>query len=96
MSGTAKIPISKPWLSYADQVQLLRQRGLTVPDPQAAEEFLSHLNDYRFSGYCLAFEYGRHSFHTGTTFDDTLAAYHVDLTLRDLLTEALEVVEFPD
>jgi abortive infection bacteriophage resistance protein len=96
MSGTAKTPSSKPWLSYADQVQLLRQRGLTVPDPHAAEEFLSHLNYYGFSGYCLAFENGRHSFNTGTTYDDVLAAYHFDLTLRDLLTEALEVIEFPD
>jgi hypothetical protein len=96
MSGTAKIPVSKPWLSYADQVHWLRQLGLTVPDPQAAEEFLSHLNYYRFSGYCLAFEYGRHSFNTGTTFDDVLAVYHFDLTLRVLLTEALEVVEFSD
>ena len=28
MSGTSKIPFSKPWLSYPDQVQLLQQRGL--------------------------------------------------------------------
>jgi hypothetical protein len=25
MSGASKIPFSKPWLSYADQVQLLQQ-----------------------------------------------------------------------
>jgi abortive infection bacteriophage resistance protein len=93
MSGTSKSSFSKPWLSYPDQVQLLQQRGLTVPDPQAAEQFLSHLNYYRFSGYCLAFEHGRHNFNVGTTFDDVVAAYHFDLTLRDLLTEALEVVE---
>jgi abortive infection bacteriophage resistance protein len=93
MSGTPRIPFSKPWLSYAGQVQLLQQRGLTVPDPQAAEQFLSHLNYYRFSGYCLAFENGRHNFNGGTTFDEVVAAYHFDLTLRDLLTEALEVVE---
>ena len=62
MSGTPGIPFSKPWLSCADQVQLLQQRGLTVADPQAAEQFLSHLNYYRFSGYCLAFELQRHAF----------------------------------
>ncbi|MBX3421798.1 MAG: hypothetical protein KF752_09620 [Pirellulaceae bacterium] len=54
MSGTPRIPFSKPWLSYAAQVQLLQQRGLTIPDPQAAEQFLSRLNYYRFSGYGLA------------------------------------------
>lgn len=93
MSGRPKVPFTKPWLCYADQVQLLQQRGLLVADPQSAEQFLSHLNYYRFSGYCLAFESGRHTFHTGTAFEAVVAAYHFDLTLRDLLTEALEVVE---
>jgi abortive infection bacteriophage resistance protein len=93
MSGSQKIPFAKPWLSHSDQVQLLQQRGLGVSDPQAAEQFLSHLNYYRLSGYCLAFENGRHSFTGGVTFEDVVAAYHFDLTLRDLLTEALEVVE---
>ncbi len=89
MSGTPKIPFSKPWLTYPDQVQLLQQRGLTVPDPQVAEQFLSHLNYYRLSGYCLAFENGRHNFNGGTTLDEVIAAYHFDLTLRDLLTEVM-------
>src|SRR5690606_4469614 len=56
-------------------------------------QFLSHLNYYRFSGYCLAFESQRHPFNGTTTFEDVVAAYHFDLILRDLLTEALEVVE---
>ena len=89
----ARIPFAKPWVSYTDQVQLLQQRGLLVADPQAAELFLSHLNYYRFSGYCLAFESQRHTFNGVATFEDVVAAYHFDLTLRDLLTEALEVVE---
>ena len=93
MSGTPGIPFSRPWLSCAAQVQVLQQRGLTVADPQAAEQFLSHLNYYRFSGYCLAFELQRHNFNGGTTFEDVVSAYQFDLTLRDLLTEALEVVE---
>lgn len=92
-SPSPKKPFGKPWLPYSDQVQLLQQRGLLVLDPQAAEQFLSHLNYYRFSGYCLAFETKRHCFATGTTFDAIVAAYHFDLALRDLLTEALEVVE---
>ncbi len=89
----AKPSFTKPWLSYADQVHLLEQRGLVVADPAAAEQFLSHLNYYRFSGYCLAFESSRHQFLTGTTFEQIVKAYQFDLTLRDLVTEALEVVE---
>lgn len=89
----AKVCFTKPWCSYAAQVQLLQQRGLTVADPQSAELFLTHLNYYRFSGYCLAFEQHRHKFNAGTTFENIVAAYQFDLALRDLLTEALEVVE---
>lgn len=53
-------PYQKGWLSYADQVQLLQKRGLVVSDLRKAEQFLSHLNYYRFSGYCLAFKSQRH------------------------------------
>ena len=49
----ARIPYAKPWLSYEDQVKKLQQRGLIVDDPQAAAQFLLHLNYYRFSGYCF-------------------------------------------
>lgn len=84
---------SKMWRSHADQVQLLQQRGLVVSEVPKAEQFLAHLNYYRFSGYCLAFESQRHTFERGTTFEQVVEAYQFDLTLRDLLTEALEVVE---
>jgi abortive infection bacteriophage resistance protein len=88
-----KTPFQKPWLAHADQVRLLRDRGLVVTDPAGAERFLSHLNYYRFSGYGLAFEVRRHEFVAGTTFEQIVGAYQFDLVLRDLLTEALEVVE---
>lgn len=87
------VPFNKPWLDYAGQLQKLKGRGLLVDDDTRAEQVLSHLNYYRFSGYCLAFEKDRHAFQPGTTFDQIVDAYHFDVGLRDLLTEALEVVE---
>lgn len=89
----AKIPFNKPWLPFADQVEILISRGLLVPDKPAAEAFLSHVNYYRFSGYCLAFEEEHHKFLANVSFADIRAAYEFDLALRDLLTEALEIVE---
>ena len=86
-------PFQKPWLSLASQVALLASRGLIVNDPAAAEGFLSHVNYYRFSGYCLAFETGRHRFRADATFEAIRRSYLFDLSLRDLLSEALEVVE---
>lgn len=64
-----------------------------IRDRNFAEKFLQHLNYYRFSGYCLAFEGNRHEFLSGTTFEQVKAAYDFDVALRDLLTEALEVIE---
>ncbi|MEX2120360.1 MAG: Abi family protein [Pirellulales bacterium] len=86
-------PYQKPWLSRADQVAKLVSRGLAVADSAAAQAFLSHINYYRFSGYCLAFEQQRHQFNGGCTFEHVRAAYDFDLVLRDIVTEALEVVE---
>ena len=92
-SSNARPSYQKPWLSYGDQVAKLVSRGLTVTDHAAAERFLSHVNFYRFSGYCLAFEQPRHFFPQGVTFEDISGAYAFDVTLRDLLTDALEVIE---
>lgn len=94
MSANAGLPAyDKPWLSVSDQLDLLESRGLTVNPRPDAEKFLWHLNYYRFSGYCLAFEESRHKFVEGTTFEDVRASYEFDVSLRDLLTEALEVIE---
>ena len=84
---------TKPWLSYKEQIALLTARGLTIADPEIAQAFLSHVNYYRFSGYCLAFEKNRHTFLAGTTFYDIKMAYEFDSRLRDIINEALEVIE---
>lgn len=88
-----KIPYAKPWLSVADQVSKLEARGMVVGDRPDAESFLRHVNYYRFAGYCLAFESARHTFPTGLTFEQVKAAYQFDSNLRDLFTEALELIE---
>jgi len=89
----ALIQFNKPWLSRADQIAMLVSRGLHVTDRAMAEAFLGHVNYYRFSGYCLAFEQSRHKFLPGVTFEQVKAAYDFDWTLRDQISEAMEVVE---
>jgi len=83
----------KPWKSYDQQVVLLQSRGLMIDDPKAAAALLAHINYYRFSGYCLTFETARHVFAPGTRFEQVAALYEFDRILRDLVSEALEVVE---
>jgi abortive infection bacteriophage resistance protein len=88
-----KVPYAKPWLSVGDQVKKLESRGLLVTDHADAEAFLRHINYYRFTGYCLAFEYPRHAFPAGVTFDHVKASCQFDACLRDLFNEALEIIE---
>lgn len=88
-----KVPYSKKWLSVSDQLQKLKDAGLEIEDPTEAEDFLRHLNYYRFSGYGLAFETKRHHFIPGTTFRQIRQAYEFDRALRDLVYESMEVIE---
>lgn len=88
------VPFTKPWLSYDDQVAKLQGRGLVVSDPAAAAEFLSHVNYYRFDGYCLAFKNDDpKAFDAGTTFEQVRTAYEFDKVVRHLLSEAVETIE---
>jgi abortive infection bacteriophage resistance protein len=87
------VPYPKPWLPISAQLKKLESRGLAITDHSAAEQFLLHLNYYRFSGYGLAFEDHRHHFRPGTTFSAIRSAYEFDRDLRDLITESLEVIE---
>ena len=93
MSPLPLQPYTKPALSYDEQVAKLSGRGLMVANPKAAADFLAHINYYRFSGYCLPFEVARHQFVPGTTFEQVVALHDFDRVLRDLFSEALEVVE---
>ena len=86
-------PYRKPWKSCREQLELWRSRGIAVLDEPAAIAFLEHVNYYRLSAYCPPFEHLRDQFVIGTTFENIRAAYEFDWTLRDLVNEALEVVE---
>ena len=90
-----KITYTKPPTSFSDQVNLLEQRGLNIPNKTKAEFFLSQLNYYRFAAYCLPFEqdHSTHQFETGCQFDKILNLYIFDRELRLLVLDAIERVE---
>lgn len=90
-----KIPFTKPPKTFAEQVQILQSHGLDIPDQSKAEFYLSQLNYYRLSAYCLPFEtnHTTHQVAPGTTFDDVLNIYIFDRELRLLLLDAIERVE---
>jgi hypothetical protein len=58
-------PYDKPALSYREQVELMRSRGLQVRDPSEAAAFLSRVSYYRISTYFLPFQTERDRFAPG-------------------------------
>ena len=87
------VPYPKTWLSVHDQLLKLQERGLVIADATAASDFLRHINYYCFTGYGLVFEQPRHSYLSGTTFEQIRQAYEFDRALRDLFTESIELIE---
>lgn len=87
----------KPPLSVADQIKLLAQRGMEIPDLAEATHYLTHINYYRLRAYWLPYEVisqnGDHQFHPGTKFIDVMAVYQFDRALRLLLLDAIERIE---
>ncbi len=93
MARSPKRDYTKAWLSFMDQLQKLESRGLHIPDRAAAADFLSHINYYRFTGYCLAFQIDGSQFRPGVQFDDVRYACDFDASLRSLVGDWLQLAE---
>lgn len=83
---------AKPALTFDQQLDLLRQRGLTIPDAERAARWLQKVSYYRLSAYCLPFKNGD-AFRAGTDFNDVAGLYIFDRKLRLLMLDAIERIE---
>jgi abortive infection bacteriophage resistance protein len=90
-----KQPYTKPPLSVQDQVILLKNRGLKIPDEARAIRHLQNISYYRLSGYMYPFlaDTKQHLYKKGTTFEDILDLYRFDRKLRLLMFSAIEKIE---
>lgn len=99
---------SRPWLSFTDQLALLKTRGLHVTDEPAALRHLERIGYYRLSAYSYPFRIfdlqqdkttGRiaavrkDNFVPNTEFVDAVNLYLFDKKLRLLVLDALERIE---
>ena len=80
---------AKQFKTYAEQVGLLRARGMCVDDQVRAEHLLARLNYYRLSGYwypmrrfTLDTGIAKDKFVDGASFDLVVALYEFDERLR--------------
>lgn len=103
----ATTPYTKPHLSYADQVALMRSRGLACTDVDRALGVLRAAGYYRFSAYVYPFREPLHEhelatspFHfrsdrirPGTTFEQVEALWRFDRALRMICLDGLETIE---
>lgn len=87
------IPYTKSALTFEQQLDLLADRGLVIPDRPAAAAILSKISYYRFSAYCLTFKDENDNFYPGTSWETVLDLYEFDRELRLAVMDALERVE---
>lgn len=99
---------NRPWKSFAEQLTLLKERGLIVTDDAAALDYLERVGYYRLSAYWYPFRHFEivqnpqtHALETrrsdqlvpNTHFTDAVELYLFDKKLRLLAMDALERVE---
>ena len=97
----------KPYLEIAQQIGLLKQRGMDITDDAKAGRYLERLGYYRLSGYWYPMRQSVASTHPqssatkvildqfrpGTSFEQVADLYVFDKQLRLLFLDAIERIE---
>ena len=99
---------NKPYLSFQQQLELLKARGLEVTDDVAAISYLERIGYYRLSAYWYSFRTAsliqdpatkkisvrrEDAFHPGTSFQQAVELYVFDKRLRLMVLDAIERIE---
>lgn len=84
----------KPPMTFAGQVQLLKQRGLILDDDSFVMRLLSEANYYRLSAYLLPFkDPATDCYRPNTHFKTVYNIYEFDRKFRGLILSAIEPIE---
>jgi abortive infection bacteriophage resistance protein len=91
----AKVLYSKSFISYPDQIALLKSRGMKFADEKKSLHLLENISYYRFSGYWypLLADKENHVFKPNADFDTAFNLYKFDCELRKLIIAELEKIE---
>ena len=86
---------TKQALTIADQLELLKSRGLLIADDSKASKFLGEVSYFRFVQYLRPMEANKttHQFKPNSRFADAVALYEFDTELRDLVFKAVQRLE---
>ena len=86
----------KPAITVAEQLALLKARGLLIQDEARAALFLEAVSFFRLTPYMRPFQIvdnAAHAFLAGTGFRQISRLYDFDRRLRLLVMDAIERVE---
>jgi len=86
----------KPAIEIADQIELLKARGLHFQDEKRAAHFLEAVSFFRLTPYMKPFQHSNdpeHTFLKGTGFKNLTRLYDFDRRLRLLVMDAVERIE---
>jgi len=86
---------NKPAYTIANQIALLKQRGMLFRNEADAPHCLKNISYYRLKGYWwdMQVDYTLHTLKQNTYFEDILARYNFDRHLRLILFDAIERIE---
>ncbi|WP_396159516.1 Abi family protein [Flavobacterium sp.] len=84
----------KPF-SCEEHVEILKDRGLKIPNEERAIKYLNTVGYFRLTGYMYHLQEndGTHKFKGEVSFDDIINLYQFDKKLRGIINEYLERVE---
>lgn len=86
--------IHQPPLSVAEQVQNLKEIGLTIEDEQYAVSILNDISYFRLiKAYSLTLKPKNGNYNTGVTFEQIVQLYKFNSRLRQLVFPLIEKIE---
>lgn len=80
--------------TYAQLVEIIKNKGFKVEDTDACIKFLKQANYYRLSAYFLPFRQKDGLYYQGIDFNRIQRIYTFDSHLRTLLFQSIEQIEF--
>jgi len=89
---TKRVFTKRP-LTFEDQLELLKSRGLQIGDRDRALSYLNEISYYRLSAYFLPYQRTKDSFNDGVDFNQILDTYTFDRELRLLVFDCIERIE---
>lgn len=86
---------TKQPISITDQIAKLKSQGLIIVDEAKAEKTLGEVSYFRFAAYLRPMEANKqtHQFKPNSSFENAMALYEFDCSLRQLLFSAIQRIE---